>query len=166
MNQYFRLYQTYKMMNCLSHHSKITPRQNMHMTFSQICFFSILSSSAGELSLASGCTSALKECSSTYCWIRWQNLHEVDDQSSTRQYILQAWHHHQSVQSWLDNCKLRYCAIHQQISHNFMQKPVGFFPFLTIGLSAFLWNPVGFRRQPTLISTTVQIVFISIVFFD
>ena len=45
-------------------------------------------------------------------------------------------------------------SIHQQIFHNFIQKPVVFFPFLTIGLSAFLLNPVGFRRQPTLISTT------------
>ena len=41
-----------------------------------------------------------------------------------------------------------------------MQKPVGFFFILTIGLSAFLWNPVGFRRQPTLISTTGDVVFL------
>ena len=35
-----------------------------------------------------------------------------------------------------------------------------FSPFLTIGLSAFLWNPVGFRRQPTLISTSgIVIIF-------
>ena len=152
MNPYFHLYQTYQMMNCLSHHSKITLRQNTHATFSQISFFSILSSSSGELSSASGCTSALKECPSTYCWIRWQNLHEVDDQSSTRQYILQAWHHHQSVQSWLDNCKLRYCAIHQQILHNFMQKPVGFF-------SIFDNWPIAFFVKSSRLSPTAYAYF-------